>query len=313
MQQDIFKRPKVTLKGLSLLFGGLLITGVIIGAIASFVGNYIYLILLFPMVMGLIAGFVLKSIVVSEKIRSSFVVVIAGIFSAVLIYGSMHFFDYLQFRNSLAKVIQQRAIAANGTAAPEENVQAYIDYLLAEETNFPGFLGFVLLEAKEGMTISEVGAGSHGTPLNLKAFTWLLWFVEMCLIGGIAMGAAYKIAKDLFCEQCDTWVPQQEHVGGVKPEFLDQAVERIKCRDFAGLAQMLQLDSGFPSVEFYTRTCKTCNTFPFYLMGFGVSAGRKGQTQSKLLVGQVLTASERFAFTSALAAPNPEVKSPLGK
>ncbi len=308
MQQDIFKRPKVSFKGIMLLWGGLLLVGILIGWITSLVSNFIYLILVFPVAMGLVAGVFIKSVVVREKIRSRFVVIATGVFAALLIYGSMHFFDYLKFRSSLAKEIQQRMVSEEGQAAPEENVQAFIDYILVEETHFPGFLGFILLEAKEGMSISEVGPTSSDSSLNLGAFTWLLWLVEMVIIGGISIASAHKVTRDLFCEHCDSWVPDQEHIGGVKPELFNQVSERLQCRDFAGLAQMLQLDTGLTSLEFYTRTCKTCNTFPFYLMGFVVSPGKQGQPQSKLFMAQTLTPSERFTFTSALAAPNAEAK-----
>jgi len=303
MQQDVFKRPKVSLQGLLLLFVAVLVGGIVIGGVTSFIGRFIYLILVFPALMGLAAGLILKSIVVSQKIRSPLVVVAAGVFSAILIFASMHYFDYLKFRSDGAREIQAQVVAEYGEPAADEDVEAYIDYILVEETGFPGFPGFFLLEAREGVSISEVGPASGSrSPLNLGMFTWVYWLVELVFIGGAAIGTAYGKSKEMFCEHCDAWVPEGDHIGGLQPEAIDRAVELIKRRDFAGLAQLLRIDTTLPSVEFYTRTCRTCTTFPFYLTAFVISPGRQGQTQSKQLMVQTLTSSERFALTSALNA-----------
>ncbi|HET9911443.1 MAG TPA: hypothetical protein VFQ13_06095 [Anaerolineales bacterium] len=306
MQQDVFKRPKASLKGILLLFGVVLPVGIMIGGLASFISRFIYLIIVFPALMGVAAGFFINSIVVKEKIRSTFVLVATAIFSAILIFGSMHFFDYLQFRNSAAKEIQAQVISESGEAAPDENVQAYIDYVLVEETGFSGFIGFFLLEAKEGISISRVGVGGSDNGINLGALTWLYWLAEMGFIGWMSVAPSYKLTKDLFCEHCDTWVAEGEHIGGVQPELFKQAIELIKCKDFAGLAQMLQNDTSLPSVEFYKRTCKTCNTFPFYLTASVISSGKQGQVQSKLIMVQALTSSERFTLLSTIERKDAE-------
>lgn len=306
MQQDVFKRPKASLKGVLLLFGALLPVGIVIGGIASFVSRFIYLIIVFPALMGVTAGIFINGIVAKEKIRSTFVLIAAGIFSAILIFGSMHFFDYLQFRNSAAKEIQAQVIAESGETAPEENVQAYIDYVLVEETGFSGLIGFFLLEAKEGVSISRVGVGGSDNGINLGAITWLYWLAEMGLIGWMSVAPSYKLTKDLFCEHCDTWVAEGEHIGGVQPELFKQAVELIRYKDFVGLAQMLRSDTSLPSIEFYKRTCKTCNTFPLYITASVISSGKQGQVQSKLIMAQALTSSERFTLLSAFERKNVE-------
>lgn len=304
MVEELNKHSKAPLMGVILLFGAVLLAGVAIGGLVSLIGNFIYLILIFPVFMGLAAGAVVKSVVVSQKIRSPFVVIAAGIFSALVIYGSMHFVDYLQFRNSLAKEIQSQVVAEYGEPAPREDVQAYIDYIFVEETGTPGFVGFILLEAREGVSISHVGVPSSGSDMNLGMFTWVYWLIEMGIIGWGSIDAAHKASRDLFCEHCDAWVAQGVHIGGMQIASTNQAIEFINRRDFVGLAGILRNDTVLPSVEFYTRTCKTCSTFPFYLTGTLISAGKKGQTQSKLFTVQVLNSSERFALATELASPN---------
>jgi hypothetical protein len=297
MQPETSEHPKASLKGILLLFAALVPAGIVIGALASLIGRFVYLIVFFPLAMGAAAGVVIKAIAMREKIRSAVVLIAAGVFSAVLIFGSMHYFDYV--------------IAQEGQAAPSEKVQAFIDYALIEETGSSGFVGYVLLEAREGVSISRVGTGSSDSGINLGRLTWLYWLVELVLIGWMSVASSYKLTKDLFCEHCGTWVPEGEHIGGVNPEFFNQALELIKSKDFAELARMLQNDTRLPSVEFYTRTCKTCTTFPFYLTAYVLSSGRQAQTQSKLIMAQALTASERYAFTSALEERKLEVRGAL--
>jgi len=302
MQEDIFKRSKAPLGSVALLFVAVLVAGVVVGGLASLVGRFIYLIIIFPVVMGMAAGFVIDKIVVTGKIRSIFVVVAAGIFAAVLIYGSMHTFDYFQFRSDAKKEIQKEVVAQYGQPAPEANVQAFIDEYLVKETGSPGLIGFILLEAKEGVSISHATSGS-GSGINLGAFTWVYWLIELGIIGWMAVSIPIKSARNLFCEHCDAWVAPGVHIGGVKPEAFKQTAELIQKGDFTGLTETLQKGIPMPSVEFYTRTCKTCNTFPFYLTGTMLSPGQKGQVQSKLVLAQALDSSQRFALTTGLAAP----------
>lgn len=305
MVEELDKHPRVTVRGLIFLFGAALLAGILIGGLASLIGRFIYLIILFPIAMGLASGFVVKSVVVSEKIRSPLVVILAGIFAALVVYGSMHFFDYFQFRSAVAKEVQAQVVAEYGEEAPDENVQEFIDYILVEETGSSGFIGFILLEAEEGVSISPVGPGSMGNDsgINLGAFTWLYWLVEIGIIGWASINPGYQKTRDLFCEHCNAWVGDSDHIGGFQPESFQQAADLINRRDFVGLAKMLRHDTTLPSFEFYTRTCKTCNTFPLYLTGVAVSAGNKGQTQSKLFVAQLLNSSERYALTTELGSP----------
>ena len=303
MQTELDKSPKVSFQGLVLLFGAALLAGIAIGALASVVGRFLYLIILFPILMGLGLGMVMTSMVSSQKIRSSVVVIIAGLFAAVVTYGSMHYFDYLQFRSNVAKQIKADVLAEYGETVPDEDVQAYIDYLLNEETGSPGFAGYIFFSVEQGVSISHIGVGSSDSGLNLGIFTWVYWLVELGIIAYMSIEPAHKKTKDLFCENCDRWVTEGEHIGGIQIDVVNQAAELINKRDFVGLLGILKKDTTLPSIEFYTRTCKTCNTFPFYLTGLAISPGRKGQTQSKLFMAQVLNSTERFALTSELKRP----------
>jgi len=303
MQQDIDRRPKVSLRGFLSLFGVLVLVGVVMGGVVSLVKNFLYLILLFPLLMGGVAGYFIKAVVVTEKIRSGLLVVIAGIFAAVLIYGSMFFFDYLQFRRNMAKFIQSQALADYGESPSKEKTQVFIDYILLQETGSSGFIGFILLRAKDGVSISEVGRG-NSSATNLGIFTWLFWLVEMAFIGGPAIATSFGKTKDLFCEHCDAWIAEGEHIGGIEPKAMQDVVALIKHSDMAGFIRMLRSDTLLPSVEFYIRACKTCNIFPLHLVGSVISSGRQGQTQSKLILMHALTSSERFALTSELNTKN---------
>jgi hypothetical protein len=303
MVEELNKRPKVTFTGLILLFGSIFITGVMIGVLTSFISNLIYLILIFPVLMGMASGFVINSVITSQKIRSPFIAIIAGLFATAVVYGSMHIADYLKFRSVLSKEIQNQVIAEYGQEAEKSEVQAFIDYILVEETGTPGFVGYILLSAKEGVSISSVGPGSMGDDgVNLGAFTWVYWLIEIVIIAWISIAAAYGKTKEPFCEHCDAWVAQGDHIGGIGAEAIHQGMELFNRRDFVGLLRMLREDTEAPSVEFYIRTCKTCSTFPTYLTGVAISL-HKGQPRSKLLMAQALNSSERHAVISELGMP----------
>lgn len=302
MQQELNPSSKVPFRGMVILFAAILPVGILIGAVTSLVSNYIYLIILFPILMGLGLSLVMKPIVVSQKIRSPLFIILAGLFATLVTYGSLHFVDYLQFRNALAKEIQQQVVADYGEPAPKEEVSAYIDYLLVQETGMPGLIGFIMVEAKEGVSISRFGFGSSDSGINLGAFTWLYWLVEMGFIFWTGIESSYKKSKDLFCEHCDAWVADGNHIGGVQQDSINLLMDRIQQRDFAGMLAMLRKDTVLPSFEFYTRTCNTCNTFPFYLLGYVISPGRHGP-QSKVFMVQSLNSTERFTVKLELERP----------
>lgn len=298
MVEEINKHPKVTMKGLIFLFGAALPSGIVIGGLASLISRFIYLILIFSVVMGFASGLVIYSVIKSQKIRSPFVAILAGLFITVMTYGSMHFVDYLQFRFAMTKGVQEQVIAEYGEAAPKENVSAFIDYVLVQETGLPGFVGFILLEAKQGISISHIGMDSlisDDPGINLGAFTWAYWLIEIGIIGWLSIDSASK-AWDLFCEHCNAWVEKEDHIGGIDAEHIGRGMELINRRDFIGFATMLRGDTEAPSVEFYIRTCKTCSTFPLHLTGFAISLN----TRRRLFTKQVLNYSERYAMMSEL-------------
>jgi hypothetical protein len=299
MESPISTNSKAPLGGVMLLFGAAILAGVVIGGIASLVGRFLYLIIMFPIIMGAIVGWALNKAIVIGKIRSTFIAIAAGVLAAVVTYGSMHIADYIQFRIDAANEIQKQVVAQYGQRAPDANVQAYIDELLIQETGAPGFIGYILFAAKQGVSISHVGVGSSDSGINLGPLTWLYWLAELGLIGWMTI-STYKTAQQPFCEHCDTWLPAPVHVGGMTIEVFKNAVNLIKTSDYANFAAMLTKGTRLPSMEFYTRSCKTCNIGPFYFTGYVVSQGKKGQTVSKLVVAQELQPSQRFALTNAL-------------
>jgi hypothetical protein len=112
--------------------------------------------------------------------------IILGLCAAILIYGSFHYAEYLTFR--LMAVLAVNAELAAGTdGSMAEMGPAFVDYMLKEETGYPGFVGYVLYTAEEGITVSRK-FGLRTIHLETP-ITWMYWGIELVIIGGMTVFA----------------------------------------------------------------------------------------------------------------------------
>jgi hypothetical protein len=170
---------------LPLFIVGVLASGVGIGAVASVLGQTCYLILLFPLVMGMtLAGL---TIVLSHRchVRSPLVAGMTAFVAGALAILMMHYLDY---RSTLALV--------EGT--PEQLPRGFVSALQRS----PGMLAYLQATAREGLTIS----GRDGDGLNLGQIgTYAYWGIEVLLVVLIASIGGATGARDPYCSLCRGW------------------------------------------------------------------------------------------------------------
>ena len=262
--------------GAVILLAVAVVGGAVIGALGSLLANLIYLILLFPLLMGLIGGALIAAAVRAGKIRNPVVALAGGLVIGVVIYGSMWTADYLQFRNSVKSEILARAAAANLL-----DVESLIDEALVSQTGRPGFIGFLLVRDQAGVSIGRVGSGSN--PFNLgPVFSWVYWGIELLIILGMAAVIGRKPALEPFCEACKRWYGKPALLGTLGASRSQEALGLIEGNQFQKLGEELQSNPAMPNVGIFLATCGDgCANGDAYLAARLQNRNSKGNLELK--------------------------------
>jgi hypothetical protein len=157
--------------GGALLIGLSLPAGVLLGFVASFIGQWMYLILIFPLGIGLLLGLAGALGIKVGKVRSPWLAGLAGFIGGCVAMISVQFFDYLRYAAGM--------------------------------TNF---FGYIDLAAQHGVTIGRTAPSSTDKGINLGYVgTYIYWFVELLIVALVAFVIMRNTASEPFCTECQTW------------------------------------------------------------------------------------------------------------
>ncbi len=232
------------------------LAGLIIGMVTSLVSNLIYIVFVFPLVVAFAGGAVIKDAVRMAKIRTMNQVIFLSLLMAITIYGTYHYGRYvaLQVRTSL------EIIPNLSEATEDQNLQAakvVVDYALEEATGYPGFTGYMLFRAQEGVSI---GRFYRADRLNLAPIlTWLYWILELGIIASVMILMGRKQAGKAFCPACGSWYGGEKHLGGTARANEPLLLDLIRQKDFNQLGSLLEKNAELPSLEIYFQGCEVCH------------------------------------------------------
>jgi hypothetical protein len=251
----------VPAKGAILLLAAILIGGAVIGALVSLLANLIYLILVFPIVMGAAGGALVASAVRSGKIRNATVALLGGLLVGVVIYASMWAVDYLQARSSLAS-----------------------------GSNF-SFVDYVLVMDRIGVSVGRLG---NSNSINLgPTFSWVYWGVELLIIMWLAATTGRAPAQQPFCEACDRWYAKPALVGTLGASRQKEVLGYLENSQFQKLGEELQSNPALPNVGVFLATCGDgCADGEAYLAASQQTRNSKGNAVAKDLVKGLITPSQ---------------------
>ncbi|MDJ1183861.1 hypothetical protein [Roseofilum casamattae] len=291
-----YKPSNITpLSGYQWLILSAVIAGGVVGGITSFIGNFLYLIVLFPLGMGLLGGGATHIAVKQGKVRNP---ILAGVFGALTgfsIYGGMQGFDYLNFqrivgrdfREEYSEELQDALAASNGEITEEELVQLAIDTILIEHTGQSGFLGYLQFSAQQGMELSRSSSG--GIPVN-GIGVWIYRGVELLIIGTIATTGGFRAAKQPFCETSDRWYEDPQRVGNVSDERSEEFIGFLNSDNYLKAGELIntQVDIPIPSIEVYVQLPPEDGTADSVVQLHKTSLNKDKKLELKeLLVGMV--------------------------
>jgi len=213
-----------------------LLGGAAIGGLAFAVSHLIYLIVLFPIVMGAIGGGLLVLVVKGGKVRSPILVFLFSILIGVVMIGTMHFLGYyIDFRNEF-----HNAVVENGGGISAEEEAAFLDEILEEETGDKGFIGYMKLSAQEGFTITR---GSSETMIQGNG-AWVYWGAELIGVIIIAAVIAVGAARQPFNEEVGEWYPIGLIAGNVAWDSRKAFRKLLKNADYNEAAKLVNPGAG---------------------------------------------------------------------
>jgi hypothetical protein len=177
-----------------------LLAGVILGVIEGLVSQWLSLFLLFPLFIGIAAGAAAAGMTTRFKLRAPALVLLLGFAGGAAGYVAEHVTVYFHFRSELAAAIKQ-----DQPAASDADISAKIDELLTQEVGAPGFRGFLLSSAREGVQVKRMSSRDDDGLSFKGTAAWILWAIELLGAAAVAAGVAWSKARAPFCEDCDAW------------------------------------------------------------------------------------------------------------
>lgn len=187
--------------GLIMLILGLGAAGIGLGALVHFIGQWIYLVVLFPIAIGFFLGGLGAYLIKTGKVRSPLMASLAGLVAALLCFFTQQYLDYRQFLNERDMV----RLEFKANLQQNEQFQKIIkkikgdkdfdDALAAMKVeSFPQYIDF---RARMGVTIKKMNLGYYGT--------YIYWMVELLIITGIVFSMVRKTAREPFCPLTHAW------------------------------------------------------------------------------------------------------------
>lgn len=198
--------------GLALTLGGGLVAAVLVGFLAGFIGQWFYLVVLFPFIIGFALGGAGIGLIKVGKLRNPLLAGIAAGLSGVMAMGTMHYVNYQRDLDTAAvKLAVDRAALENGIS----------------------FARYLDLSAQEGVTISRATGKDKGMNLGYVG-SYIYWLVEMILVAGVAWVMMRKTAAAPFCASCNTW-KNDRPLAMVTVPAEDMAVRAVQEGDVVSL------------------------------------------------------------------------------
>ena len=287
-------------QGVAILAASSLVSGVAIGGATAFIGKFIYFIVLFPLAMGFATGSVLGFAVKKGKIRSPIAALGLGLLGGLVTYGSLMYGQYMNFQQETATIMEREYNVKDKNLANEQ-----INVFLQQETGSSGFVGFLKMAAKEGTSISK---GSSKLNLN-DTFTYLLWLIELGLVGFLAASIPFKSASEPFNEEANEWYGEKKWVGSATEESRDELIRLLNMDDITGAAALLSnptTDLPTPRIDVYSQSCADVPFSDSVIAVCYVSTNAKKQLEVKEILTGLVSESQRSQLVPQIPASTPE-------
>lgn len=244
----------VSFGGFILLLVLAVVAGAALGGVLFAVDYYIkfYLVLLFPIVAGAIAGGLLARGVYSAKVRSPFVAFLVGLICGVLIFAVYHVASYyIGFRNDVRAIYVENA----GEEPTDTELNEFIDFVLEDEVNDTGFVGYLKLLADEGFSITRTASTSSSSGIDLQGdVVFAYWGIEILIAALFAAFIAARAAGEPFNEDANEWYGPAVYFATTSAKSRKELINAFKDGNFQDAGKLLTTqDIKYPRLDINVR------------------------------------------------------------
>ncbi len=285
---------------IALALGGL--ASIIMGGVLYAIEHYLhfYLILIFPGVAAFVAGLVLSAGVKAGKLRNAAIAALLGVVCSVLLIGTYHFAKYQLELKDLAR----EQISTPDKPASNAEVEQAVDEYLTGETGQKGFLGYLNLEAKQGISITRAGSSSRGLELTGIGF-WIYSGVEFLIVLFLVTVTASSAAGEPFDENVNEWFGDEAVALTAPVSSANPMVAALKAGQFQEAGKHLQTqEAPMPRLEFSVR--RTAKNDPRNVYVEVKAVNQDGKNTKRVDVASGLISEAELQQVMANAVPNLE-------
>ena len=281
-----------------------LIAAILMGGVLYAIEHYtgFYLIGVFPLIAGGVAGYALSKAVNAGKIRNGAVAAGLGLLAALALTGTYHFAKYqLELKDGAREFL-----ISNNQAVTEAAVNKTADEYLKSETGATGFFRYLQLEAKEGISINKASSSSR-SGIELKGlWFWVYSAIELVIVTALAAGIPWLAAKEPFNEAQQQWYGPAQTILSAPGERAQELETALKSGDFEGAGTLLQREPlPLPRVEFAVRQTAVKDPENVIITANLVSQNGKNESKTEFATGLVSQAQLERVLSKAVVSLEP--------
>jgi len=234
---------------------GSIIIGLVIGALALVISNFIYYLFIFAVVIGFAASILINKFILKLKIHNKIAATVISAICGLSIAFAFYNIPYQFAKFSYINEVQRKYGVDYATA------NAGLNYSLKQDFGVGGFLGFMKYRAQEGDEYTSYIV-LNSIPVHENSFTlrstgaWLYWFAETLLFILPLAYIGYDTGRRKFCKSANDWYNTyltQNY--SVLIENKATFLTYFKTKDLTGIKELMLPEDGtqHPMLEIYEQ------------------------------------------------------------
>ncbi|MEM8858431.1 MAG: hypothetical protein AAGD96_08925 [Chloroflexota bacterium] len=253
--------------------------GLFIGWLSHFIGRFLYLILLHPMLVAAALAGLNFALTRSGKIRNMWVSGFIGVWMGGVSYLTFWYADYLYFYQDLGLLDLFRML-----------FQGDLGQLIAYEVNQSLFGEFLQESAEAGMWLSSTSSSNSEVNVG-PIITKVYWGIEAALILLVPITGGLSQASQPFCEKDNDWYGFEQRIGSVPADNKWTAVQLAKQRDVTKLNDLIIQTRGsavLPKFNITLQACDKCSESVGVLNIYLETMQQDGKTANQQVASVIL-------------------------
>jgi len=241
--------------GLLTLGIGSIILGLVAGALAYFISTLFYLLFIFALIVGVLAGLAYSKLMRFSKVRHALITTTFGAVTGLLLALGFYGTPYLVTRVDVISYYQENYGVNLATAAQR------FDAVLQQETGSTGLWGYMKYRAQQGDEYTTYLAVGYAV-LPPSSFTmrngwlWLYWLMETILFSGLSIFLGFSMGARDYSKSAKDWYDTLRiQIGSVALEEKERLLSFFAEGDISKIGDLVAPEDriAHPRIELYSQ------------------------------------------------------------